>query len=101
MALTWLPATAHDGDAMLNSSLQEAGDRVPKRGLGSHGTVQSMSRSIVVVVAIRPPAQGVAEEQVPHALRGQGGIQFPPVEVRCEGRVGIRPDIDKELDPLR
>jgi hypothetical protein len=100
VALARPAAAAHKGEPVIGRAAQHSLDPRLKGRLGRHRAVKRMSLRVVVRLVVRASAQRVAHEDVLHTGRREEGLQLVTVEVRGDGRVGVRPDVDHEFDSL-
>lgn len=100
VALIGLALAAEKREPMVLGAGQQPIDRLLKRSLLSHLAVESSAVRVVVVFAGRTATELLAEEEVPQAPGAQGMLQLVSVEVRRVSRVGVRANVDDELDAL-
>lgn len=92
--------TANQGKSVLACAVKDSSDRRTEARVLRHRPVEGMPISVVVLVARGTPAKFRTQVEVPNPPSADRLLEVVSIELWSEARVGKRPDIDQELDPL-
>lgn len=100
VALRGPPTTAEQCDSTILRTLQQTLYRLLKGRLPRHLSVERVPFGVVVLVPLgtaseRLPKEGIADPSIFHCP-----LKILPVEMRRKLRIGIRPNVDEQLDAL-
>ena len=100
VAVLRISLAADQRDPVLGSPVEEALDRGLERLLLGHRPIQRVPLGVVVLLAVRAPAERFAQEQVVEPAATELGVELLAVEVGRKPRVRKRPHVDEKLDAL-
>ncbi len=100
MALLRPSTAAEQCEAMIPAALQQALDGLLERRLRCHIAIQRMPGGIVLLVPLRTAPQRQAKEGIANPSLFDRRLKALSVEVRRKPRIGIRTNVDEELDAL-
>jgi hypothetical protein len=95
------PATAAEQcEPMIPAALQQALNSFLECRLGRHLAIQGMPGSVVLLVPLGTAPQCQPEEGIANPLPFNHRLKVLPIEMRRKPRIGIRANVDEELDAL-
>lgn len=100
MAVRGILFAAQQGRPAGLDCLQKPGDAALKLGRLRQPVVQHVPLLVIKLFAVRPASEKIAQEQIVHAPLSQMAPDFVLVELRSVARVGARPDIHDQTNPL-
>lgn len=100
MALLRLSTAAEQCEPMILSAFQQALDSPSKRRLRRHLAIQGMPGGIVLLVPLGTTPQRQAKKGITNASLFNCRLKPLPIELRRKPRIGVRANVDQELDAL-
>jgi hypothetical protein len=100
MAISGTTLATEQSDSVFGSPRQKPVNGVSEGLLLGHRTVESVSLGVVVALLVRTPAECFSLKVVTGARRLQRRGKLIAVELRSKARIGIRANVDDDLDLL-
>lgn len=100
MALSRSPTAAEQCKALIPTALQQALDGLLECRLRRHLAIQRMPSGIVLLVPLGTAPQRQSKKRVADPSLFYRRVKALSVEVGCKSRIGIRANVDEELDVL-
>lgn len=98
MTMRWILFRAHHCDAKPRSAIKQAVNAAVEPFRSGNLSVESVAFVVVVLVTVRPTAEGVAEKHIAHARGLEGTLKRAAIEVRCEPAVRRGPHVRNRVN---